>query len=299
MPFAGAAPPPPCPVHVLCPPNAFPVALALCFLCACAVQLPDDPAFTVAEAAHQIGIPPPTAATPGMEACKLLASVATHLCVSGYKFGAPIVFTYMPPAPQTPVLRLRGLPFQASEADIRQFFGDLSINRIQLRRNQHGRPTGEAFVVFTDEAQAAKGTERDRQLIGTRYIEVVAQSWCCRGAYPALPLPTPFTGSRMFLWPVFGDLVPFWAGALLGHTLEVTARKGLCHARKASRSRIMLFVFLCFADLGRFPDRIQDRRFCPELRRFGGHHSMCGQCPEPLPLSYWLKHFGHLWRSKP
>ncbi|CAI5479761.1 unnamed protein product [Closterium sp. Yama58-4] len=72
------------------------------------------------------------------------------------------------------VVRLRGLPFSATESDIKAFFDGLDIapDGIVLQLNYQGRATGQAFVRFADAENATKALERNRQHIGSRYIEV-------------------------------------------------------------------------------------------------------------------------------
>ncbi|XP_040898115.1 G-rich sequence factor 1 [Toxotes jaculatrix] len=78
-----------------------------------------------------------------------------------------------PPA-DTWVVRLRGLPFTCTEADIVQFFSGLDIteNGIIIVTDHRGRNSGEAFVQFSSREAADKALQRDREIIGNRYIEV-------------------------------------------------------------------------------------------------------------------------------
>ncbi|XP_068422630.1 G-rich sequence factor 1 [Clinocottus analis] len=79
---------------------------------------------------------------------------------------------------QTPghsdVVRLRGLPFSCTEEDIFQFFLGLDIvqNGITVVRDHRGRNSGSAYVQFHSQEAAKKALQRDRQVIGNRYIEV-------------------------------------------------------------------------------------------------------------------------------
>ncbi|KAG7489096.1 G-rich sequence factor 1 [Solea senegalensis] len=72
------------------------------------------------------------------------------------------------------VVRLRGLPFNCTEADIVQFFTGLDIkeNGINVITDRRGRKTGEAFVQFNSQEAADEALQRDREVIGNRYIEV-------------------------------------------------------------------------------------------------------------------------------
>lgn len=72
------------------------------------------------------------------------------------------------------VVRLRGLPFSCTMADIKQFFSGLEIvdNGITFIEGRQGRNTGQAFVQFSSEEAANEALQRDREVIGHRYIEV-------------------------------------------------------------------------------------------------------------------------------
>lgn len=74
----------------------------------------------------------------------------------------------------SPILRLRGLPFQTAEEDVREFFKGFNIKEVHICKRS-GRLTGEAYVEFdTDEAAANALKQLDRKYIGQRYIECVA-----------------------------------------------------------------------------------------------------------------------------
>lgn len=72
------------------------------------------------------------------------------------------------------VVRLRGLPFSSSEADIVQFFSGLDIvqNGITIVTDNQGRNSGQAYVQFTSQQAFEEALTKDRELIGHRYIEV-------------------------------------------------------------------------------------------------------------------------------
>ncbi|XP_028313253.1 G-rich sequence factor 1 [Gouania willdenowi] len=72
------------------------------------------------------------------------------------------------------VVRLRGIPFSSTEDDIIDFFSGLDIaeNGIVMVTNAKGRKSGEAYVQFSSQEAADKALLRDRELIGSRYIEV-------------------------------------------------------------------------------------------------------------------------------
>jgi heterogeneous nuclear ribonucleoprotein F/H len=76
------------------------------------------------------------------------------------------------------VVKLRGLPFTATKADITDFFTgiDIESNGILIVTDFNGRPKGEAFVQFTTEAGAKKALRRNKENMGHRYIEVFTSS---------------------------------------------------------------------------------------------------------------------------
>lgn len=72
------------------------------------------------------------------------------------------------------VVRLRGLPYSSSEADIVQFFSGLDIvqNGITIVADHQGRNSGQAYVEFASQQAFEEALRKDRELIGNRYIEV-------------------------------------------------------------------------------------------------------------------------------
>lgn len=76
--------------------------------------------------------------------------------------------------PSDGVVMLRGIPFTCTENDIIHFFSGLDIvqNGITIVTDSRGRKSGEAFVQFTSQEEADEALQRDRDLIGSRYIEV-------------------------------------------------------------------------------------------------------------------------------
>ncbi|KAM6931349.1 G-rich sequence factor 1 [Xenentodon cancila] len=72
------------------------------------------------------------------------------------------------------VVRLRGLPFSCTEDEIVHFFSGLDVlqNGVTIVRDALGRSSGEAFVQFSSQEEADQALQKDRALIGHRYIEV-------------------------------------------------------------------------------------------------------------------------------
>uniref|UniRef100_A0A8R1HRY6 RRM domain-containing protein n=1 Tax=Caenorhabditis japonica TaxID=281687 RepID=A0A8R1HRY6_CAEJA len=68
-------------------------------------------------------------------------------------------------------IRIRGLPFEATEQDVHEFFTGLTLARLKFRLT-HGRPSGEAYVEFNSREDAGEALKFDRKEMKTRYIEV-------------------------------------------------------------------------------------------------------------------------------
>merc|ERR1719350_2295486 len=74
-------------------------------------------------------------------------------------------------------VRMRGLPYSASQADIMEFFGDFRVSDVMICKNAEGRPSGDAFAKFDDETVARTAIQmRNKAEIGNRYIELYMAS---------------------------------------------------------------------------------------------------------------------------
>ena len=72
-------------------------------------------------------------------------------------------------------VRLGGLPYKATEQDIKDFFGEFSLgDEGVVLEVHHGKLTGNALVFLSnsDDVQRAK-LNLDKQYIGNRYINVL------------------------------------------------------------------------------------------------------------------------------
>lgn len=75
----------------------------------------------------------------------------------------------------TDVLKLRGLPYSVTRAEIVEFFGeefDLKETDIGICCRYDGKATGEAFAKFSCSEVAKKAMKRDKMTIGSRYVEL-------------------------------------------------------------------------------------------------------------------------------
>ncbi|XP_076887768.1 uncharacterized protein LOC143538010 [Bidens hawaiensis] len=74
----------------------------------------------------------------------------------------------------TEILKLRGLPFTVTKADIAQFFKDFHVaeDKVHIACRPDGKVTGEAYVAFESAEVAKQAMCKDRMTIGTRYVEL-------------------------------------------------------------------------------------------------------------------------------
>ncbi|KAJ7959754.1 Heterogeneous nuclear ribonucleoprotein F [Quillaja saponaria] len=80
-------------------------------------------------------------------------------------------YGYVSQPPPFPVVRLRGLPFDCTEADVAEFFHGLDIVDV-LFVHKGGKFSGEAFCVLSYPLQVDFALQKNRQNMGRRYVEV-------------------------------------------------------------------------------------------------------------------------------
>ncbi|XP_062604222.1 heterogeneous nuclear ribonucleoprotein H3-like [Saccostrea cucullata] len=73
-------------------------------------------------------------------------------------------------------VHMRGLPFQALESDIAEFFSPLTPVRVEFEFAPNGRPTGEANVDFKTHSDAVEAMSRHKKNMQHRYIELFLNS---------------------------------------------------------------------------------------------------------------------------
>ncbi|CAF3922480.1 unnamed protein product [Rotaria sp. Silwood2] len=74
------------------------------------------------------------------------------------------------------VVRLRGLPWSTTQSEILNFLQGCKSRRIQFITNDQGRSTGECFVVLETKEDVDLAKSYDKNMLGTRYIEVFESS---------------------------------------------------------------------------------------------------------------------------
>jgi len=67
------------------------------------------------------------------------------------------------------VLKMLGIPFQASEQDITKFFQEANAQPVRIHRKQNG---GEAFIEFNSPRDVNRGMTLNKRHIGRRYVDL-------------------------------------------------------------------------------------------------------------------------------
>jgi len=81
--------------------------------------------------------------------------------------------------PNNSVVRMRGLPFSATEEEIEEFLMKVEVKAARvhiIREAGVGRPSGIAYVEIASAADATKALSLDRENMGSRYIEMYKSS---------------------------------------------------------------------------------------------------------------------------
>lgn len=172
----------------------------------------------LAEAVALTGVAPQTSAhaagSDALAIATIIRDLASHGVLPHDVLGAPVAAPAAAPVASTNVVKLRGLPWQASTKDIEAFFAPKSLvpKRVVMSLTPAGRPSGHAFVEFEGVAEAAASLELNKQILGGRYIEVfpstpvsVAPEW----------LALSFFYRRRFQGQLFVALVEGVGGLLL------------------------------------------------------------------------------------
>jgi len=73
-------------------------------------------------------------------------------------------------------IHMRGLPFESTEADVRQFFAPFHLVEVRLLYEESGRPKGECDVDLAAHSDAEAAMMKDKENMGHRYIELFLNS---------------------------------------------------------------------------------------------------------------------------
>ena len=77
------------------------------------------------------------------------------------------------------IIRIRGLPFDCREGDVKEFFSKCNIKEIHFTKNREGRPSGDAYVVMQTMKDLKEGLKYDREHMGRRYFKQLYELVSC------------------------------------------------------------------------------------------------------------------------
>ena len=66
---------------------------------------------------------------------------------------------------------MRGLPFESTEADVRQFFAPFRLVDVRLLYEESGRPKGECDVDLANHADAEAAMLKDKENMGQWFCD--------------------------------------------------------------------------------------------------------------------------------
>lgn len=90
-------------------------------------------------------------------------------------------------------LLLRGMPFAATEKDVRKFFAGLVVDEVVLMQNNRGQNNGNGLVTFASKEDTSNGLKRHKEYIGTRFVEVYTlKEW--QRVFGELPVGVTMSG---------------------------------------------------------------------------------------------------------
>ncbi|CAH8605508.1 unnamed protein product [Schistosoma mattheei] len=117
--------------------------------------------------------------------CRILAKVIQKMTLDGMEWTEfetvnreyyPAIISKSDTINDNVVVRARGLPWQATDLEIFQFFSGINIAKggISLVLSKIGRRNGEALIQFTNAEQQSLALRKHKHHVGKRYIEVYA-----------------------------------------------------------------------------------------------------------------------------
>ncbi|CAI2733687.1 unnamed protein product [Schistosoma spindalis] len=117
--------------------------------------------------------------------CRILAKVIQKMTLDGMEWTEfetvnreyyPAIISKTDTISDNVVVRARGLPWQATDLEIFQFFSGINIAKggISLVLSKIGRRNGEALIQFANAEQQSLALRKHKHHVGKRYIEVYA-----------------------------------------------------------------------------------------------------------------------------
>lgn len=77
------------------------------------------------------------------------------------------------------IIRVRNIPWQATETDVRDFFKDIDVKKVHFTFTIEGKRCGEAYVELYRIQDMDRAMKRNEQKLGTRPIDSKCKSVPC------------------------------------------------------------------------------------------------------------------------
>ncbi|GLC42385.1 hypothetical protein PLESTB_000652500 [Pleodorina starrii] len=103
----------------------------------------------------------------------LAAAQAVGTGTNSFPGAAPDIARQRQADQSSAILKLKGLPYSASEDDIRQFFAPYELKSVSFVYEPDGRPSGLAFAEFVSKEEALKALSKNGEYIGQRYVRLL------------------------------------------------------------------------------------------------------------------------------
>ncbi|EFJ47748.1 hypothetical protein VOLCADRAFT_117772 [Volvox carteri f. nagariensis] len=109
----------------------------------------------------------------GATQADLAAAQAVGTGANSFPGAAPEVARQRQADQSSAILKLKGLPYSATENDIRQFFAPYELKGVSFVYEPDGRPSGLAFAEFVSKEEALKALSKNGEYIGQRYVRLL------------------------------------------------------------------------------------------------------------------------------
>jgi len=79
------------------------------------------------------------------------------------------------------IIKMSGLPYRITRGEIRDFFSPIDLTDVRIEIGKDGRTTGNAFAAFFSDDDVWNAMQKNKQMLGTRYVELYNKSSGGRG----------------------------------------------------------------------------------------------------------------------
>ncbi|XP_041945066.1 RNA-binding protein 12 [Alosa sapidissima] len=125
------------------------------------------------------GVPPPVGPGLATSGPHLSLGSPNHMFLNPMNLNPLNLQAHLKPSITNPddfYVHLQGLPFNANELEVREFFHGLAVENVRLIRDNMGRSSGRALVKFFAPQDAFEAIKRGAAMLGQRYVEITPAS---------------------------------------------------------------------------------------------------------------------------